>query len=205
MRRLLLPALLAVVALTAVPAAATATCGQVQRAAPDEGADAPLVVGDSVTVGAMKGLVASGFEVDARICRPIAEGLGVLAARRRAGTLPTTVVVALGSNGTVTTRDVRRALRTLGRGRLLGLVTPRETGGAQSADQRTVRAAGRRWERRVRVLDWARHSGGHPRWLAPDGLHLAAPGARAFTRFLRPARKWSTGSPEPAPIIPSRR
>ena len=86
--------------------------------------------------------------MDARICRQMGEGLDLLAARDRAGTLPDMVVVALGTNGSVTTRTSGARCGSLGRGRLLGLVTPRETGGARAPTSAPIRAAGRRWQRR---------------------------------------------------------
>ena len=66
------------------------------------------------------------------------------AARGRRGTLPRTVVVALGTNWIVTTAQVRQALRILGPGRLLGLVVPRELASARTLNRRNIRAAGRR-------------------------------------------------------------
>ena len=123
-------------------------------------------------------------------CRQMTEGLEVLAARARAHSLPTTVVVALGANWTVTSDQIRHALMILGRERVLGLVTPRELGGAVTSDQANMRAAGRRWPRRVKVLDWVRYSSGHDSWFGGDGLHLGPDGARGFARLLERAFDW---------------
>jgi hypothetical protein len=175
----------------AAPPAAEAACGGVQQFQPTKlrrpGAP-PLAIGDSVMLGAARRLQASGFEVDVRGCRQWSEGLGVLSARRRAGTLPDVVVVALGTNWTVTTAQIRSALRILGRERVLGLVTPPEVGGVASADQSVMRAAGRRWRLRVKVLDWVRHSAGHA-WTW-DGMHLRPEGATAYARLLSRAFTW---------------
>jgi hypothetical protein len=189
--RCILPLLL--LAGLAAPAAAGAACGQVEAGGPTGAGSspAPLAVGDSVMLGAFPGLRAAGFEVNARVCRQMGEGVDLLAARERAGTLPDVVVVALGTNWVVTSGDIRRALLTLGPGRVLGLVTPRETGGAASADQSRIRAAGRRWPTRVKVLDWVRYSERHGSWFGGDGLHLTAAGAAGFTRLLRRALGWS--------------
>jgi hypothetical protein len=177
----------------AAPASGHAACGRVMAGGPTGAGPtpAPLAVGDSVMLGAFDGLRAAGFEVNARVCRQMGEGLELLAARDRAGTLPDVVVMALGTNWVVTTADIRRALRTLGPGRVLGVVTPRETGGASSADQARIRAAGRRWPARVKVLDWVRYSAGRSSWFGGDGLHLTAGGAAGFTRLLRRALGWS--------------
>ena len=117
------------------------------------------------------------------------------------------VVIALGTNWTVEHRQVRRALIILGRQRVLGLVTPREVGGARSSDQAVMRAAGERWPRRVKVLDWVRYSSGHANWFWGDGLHLQPRGARALTRLLAPALRWPPpdyDAPPPASIARGR-
>jgi hypothetical protein len=171
--------------------AAQAACGGVQHFLPTKlrrpGAP-PLAVGDSVMLGAAPQLRRRGFEIDARGCRQMSEGLALLAARRRAGTLPDVVVVALGTNWTVTTSQIRTALRILGPERVLGLVTSPETGGVPSSDQAVMRAAGRRWRLRVKVLDWVRHSAGHA-WTW-DGMHLKPAGAVAYARLLSRALSW---------------
>jgi hypothetical protein len=176
---------------TAAPPAAQAACGDVQQFKPPKLRSAgapPLAVGDSVMLGAAAQLQRRGFEVNVRGCRMMSEGLGLLAARRRAGTLPDVVVVALGTNWTVTTAQIRAALRILGPNRVLGLVTPPEVGGAASADQATMRAAGRRWRLRVKVLDWVAHSAG--RGWTWDGMHLRPEGAVAYARLLSQAFDW---------------
>ncbi|MEA2376298.1 MAG: hypothetical protein QOD13_205, partial [Thermoleophilaceae bacterium] len=103
-------------------------------------------------------------------------------------------VVGLGTNWTVTTTQIRSALRILGPNRVLGLVTPPESGGVASADQAAMRAAGRRWKRRVKVLDWvARSAGKGWSW---DGMHLTPTGARAYARLLGEAFSWPIPSIE---------
>jgi hypothetical protein len=146
-------------------------------------------------LGAVTQLQRRGFEVDVRGCRQMSEGLALLSTRRRAGTLPDVVVVALGTNWTVTTAQIRAALRILGPYRVLGLVTPPEVGGAASSDQTTIRAAGRRWRRRVKVLDWVAHSAG--RGWTWDGMHLRPEGAAAYARLLSRAFRW----PIPRPSV----
>jgi hypothetical protein len=177
--------------------AAEAACGGVQQFEPTKlrrpGAP-PLAVGDSVMLGAAPQLSRGGFEIDVRGCRQMSEGLGVLSARARAGSLPDVVVIALGTNWTVTTQQIRSALRILGPSRVLGLVTPPEVGGAASADQAVIRAAGRHWKLRVKVLDWVAKSAGHS-WTW-DGMHLKPEGARAYARLLGQAFSWPIPSLE---------
>jgi hypothetical protein len=171
--------------------AAQAACGGVQHFAPTKlrGPGAPpLAIGDSVMLGAAQQLQRRGFEVDVRGCRQMSEGLGVLSSRRRAGTLPDLVVVALGTNWTVTTEQIRSGLRILGPERVLGLVTPPEVGGVASSDQAVIRAAGRRFRLRVKVLDWVAESAGQG-WTW-DEMHLRPEGAVAYARLLSRAFGW---------------
>ncbi len=169
---------------------AAQACGGVRHAsAVKRGAEgrAPLVIGDSVLLGAVPQVAGAGFEVNTRGCRQMSEGLGIIAARKRAKTLPHFVVIALGANGSISARQIREAMRIVGRDRVLGLVTPRELGGGQGSDAGNVRAAGRRFPGRVVVLDWVRFSAGRGGWFAGDGLHLGPSGARGLARLLRRA------------------
>lgn len=166
--------------------AADAACGGVQRfAARVDRAPGPppLAIGDSVMLGAAPQLAAAGLDVDVRGCRQMGEGLSVLRSYARAGRLPAVVVVALGANWTISTGEIRAALRIAGRGRTLALVTPREAGNRAGSDALTIRAAGERWPARVEVLDWVAYSVGHPEWFAGDGLHLGPGGAAAMVRL----------------------
>ena len=178
--------LIAAVALLAAPAA-QAACGGVKRYSPSTAkrSPAPLAIGDSVMMGAVEPLRRAGFEIDVRGCRQMSEGLRVMSARKRSDSLPPVVIVALGNNWTVSTAEIRSALRIVGSERLLGLVTPR---GAMASARTAIRAAGRRWPTRARVLDWATQSAGK-RWTWDD-LHLTSAGARGFTRLLSEAMSW---------------
>lgn len=190
-RDLVAASLLALVLTLACDAAvAHAGCGGVRHASPARrtpGSRAPLVIGDSVVLGAVAQLAAAGYEIDTRGCRQIGEGLGVLRARARAKTLPYFVVLALGTNGSIRMSDIREAMAILGPHRLLGLVTPRELGGGSGSDAQVIRAAGRRFPERVHVLDWVRFSAGEGGWFAGDGIHLGPSGARGLARLLRGA------------------
>jgi hypothetical protein len=175
------------------PQPAGAACGGVRTAYPakDPGRRyaPPLAIGDSVMLGAVRQLARAGLQVDTRGCRQMAEGLAVMRRRLRAGTLPSRVVIALGANWNVRYAQLRAAMAIAGRRRLLVLVTPRESGGVAGHDASVMRKVARRFPRRVRLLDWVRHSRGHPGWFGGDGLHLSGPGARAFARLLHRATR----------------
>lgn len=174
--------------LLAAPADALAGCGgavHARAAWHPEHRRAPLAIGDSVMLGAVPDLARAGFEVDARGCRQIGEAIRILRRRIMAHSLPRVVVLAVGSNWTVSAAELRTALRLVGHRRRLVLVTPRERGGGQSGDAWAMRRVARRHPGRVLLLDWVRYSHGRPGWFAGDGLHLSVSGRRAFTRLLR--------------------
>src|SRR3954451_18795943 len=75
---------------------------------------APLAVGDSVMLGAAWKLTHAGFETDTRCGRNPRDGVDVLRKRKHKGTLPEIVVVALGTNMHMTSRDIAAMLRALG-------------------------------------------------------------------------------------------
>ncbi len=184
------------------PTAARADCGGVERASPARHFAylPPLAIGDSTMLLALPNLAAAGFQVNAHGCRQFPEALDLLRRLARGRILPHLVVVALGADGSVTGDDIRQSLAILGPRRVLGLVTPRELGGGSGADAATVRAAGRAWPNRVRVLDWVAVAAGHGDWFQPDGLHLTFPGAAAFARLLGQALPLAP--PRPAASVP---
>ena len=167
--------------------AAEAACGGAQHFWPTHPTRSPppLAVGDSVMMAAAGPLGRAGFEVDVRGCRQMSEGLSVLSARRRTSSLPRVVVIALGYNSTISTAEVRGALRILGTQRVLGMVTPR---GPMASTRAAIATAARRWPGRVMVLDWAARSEGKA-WTW-DGMHLTDSGARGFARLLSDAHEW---------------
>lgn len=145
---------------------------------------APLAIGDSTMLLALPDLSREGFAADAHGCRQYPEALSLLRALRDAHALPRVVVIALGANGEISDSDIEAALGTLGRDRLLVLVTPLELGGRAGSDAQLVRAEGRRHPQRVRVLDWVAYSAGHAGWFEPDGLHLSPDGSAALARLI---------------------
>lgn len=176
----------AVVAAALAGAAPAAACDvkQVARAHenPSRAVRAPLIVGDSTMLLATPYLGARGIEADAQGCRQLDKGIDLLAARRRAGTLPQVAVLALGSNGAIGAAQIRRALRVVGSSRVLGLVTPSRAGSGTAG---AMRRAARRHPDRVVLIDWMRFSRGRGGVFAGDGLHVSDRGARVLASFVR--------------------
>jgi hypothetical protein len=160
----------------------------------------PLAIGDSTMLLALPGLARDGFDVNAHGCRQYPEALALLAELARAGRLPHLVVIALGANGAIEPGEIAQALRTLGPGRVLVLLTPRELGGGSGSDAQLVRAESRRHGENLVALDWVTYSAAHPQWFEPDGLHVNPTGAAAMSRLIAtvlPLAKVPPAVPEP--------
>ena len=146
---------------------------------------APLALGDSVMLGAARELAHRGFEVDARCARNPDEGLSILRQRRRRGTLPEIVVMALGTNIAISRRDIGRMLRTLGRRRTLMLVTPFRSW--HPFHTSPMRRVARQRPGRAKLIDWSARATGNRQWFWSDGTHLRPEGVAVYTRMLRHA------------------
>ncbi len=191
---------------TAGTPAALAGCGGVTTAQPAKRLGDfrnPLVIGDSVLLGAVDAVSRAGFEVNTRGCRQWSEGAEVVRRRKRRGTLPHLVAMFLGDDWTVSTAQIRQVLYGLGPHRVLVLVTPREVGGRGSSDAQHMRRMARRYPTRIYLLDWVRHTRSHPSWFAPDGVHLGYPGIGGLARYLGRALAFAAPGtfpgPKPAP------
>ncbi|MDX6582417.1 MAG: hypothetical protein QOI10_1601 [Solirubrobacterales bacterium] len=174
-----------VLAVLALAGAAYAACGGVEQEKPRKDVSlgrAPIAIGDSPMLLALPNLAQEGYRANARGCRQWPEGLDVI---RGLGHIPKLVVVALGSNGSVTKDDIHTALDLLGKKRTLGLVTPRELGGGSGSDADLVRKEAKKHSNRIVLLDWVKKASGHSSWFQPDGLHLTTEGAAAFAELLK--------------------
>jgi hypothetical protein len=140
-----------------------------------------LFIGDSTGVFAVPKLAARGISANAKECRQFTEAFSIIAARRTAGTLPHLVVLGLGANGPVSTRQIAAVLRAIGPKRVLGLVTPKNLAASAAA----MRAMAARRPNRVLLIDWRAFSADHQSWFGGDNLHVNDSGATAFARFIK--------------------
>lgn len=199
--------------------AATAVTARPARARPAVAPRPPtpsaFVVGDSLTVGSEpwldRALLDRGWDlsgVDARVGRGVDEGLTVL--RKQSGTLPGTVVVALGTNnlnaGSDTVRRWLRAARDIvGTRRLVWVNTCLDDSPAARyrASQR-VNAALDRYAGRygVEVADWCAYAAARDITTVRDGVHYSAAAYRVRARFYalalaKPAAASGTAAAQP--------
>jgi hypothetical protein len=194
MRRL--ASILVVAALmVAAPPAAQAACGGVQAAASKRnltrGPD-PLAIGDSVMLLAVKALARGGFNVNAQGCRSWRQGHAIVRRKKRRHRLPRLVVMALGTNWSISRDRIGRTRRLIGRKHVLAIVTPREPGGYTGDDAKRIRAAARAHPRRIKVIDWVRRSRGRGSWFGPDGIHLTYRGVTKYVRCIRRSLRFAS-------------
>jgi hypothetical protein len=171
-------------------------CGEVERATARKDVNPtglePYAFGDSVMHPAKFELADRGFNTNSRGCRSFEDGVAMLRALKRKDKLPHLMVMALGTDGRVSTEAIEEALEVMGPTRVLGLVTPNEAGGGAVFDAVTMRQAARQNPRQIILLDWIKYSRGHGNWFQPDGTHLTIPrGSRAFAAFLAKAIRFS--------------
>jgi hypothetical protein len=164
---------------------------------------APFVVGDSVTVPAGDYLGEMGFKVNAVACRTFAQGLAVMSGTR----LPDLVVMALGTNGSVSGEELNAALELVGPFARLMLVLPKDLGGRPDPDVRLMRAFEQAHPDQITTVDWPAYSAGHGDWFQPDHLHLTTDGAHGFAQMIGEAVEFSPPEkveppPEPKQAAP---
>lgn len=187
MPRSIVLAALAVLACAAPAHAGGGPCENIKAGVPHRAPGRPrppLVLGDSSSLLAVAPLVRLGLEANSRGCRPLSDAVSIMAARKRAGTLPRVVVLAEGANGGIQRSLLRTALRIVGTRGMLGLVTTTVPYSAAQA----MRSFHARHPTRTVLIDWA--ASGIPQRYGGDGLHIGYEGeavmARFIARFVRP-------------------
>ena len=142
-----------------------------------------VAIGDSVMLGAAEELRARGFRrVDAVVSRQFYSADDVLRSYRRSGRLARNVVIALGTNGTVTLQQCHSAVAAAPH-RAVFLVNNRVPRSWQARNNRVLGACAGDFGR-VRLINWYRKSSGHPAWLTSDGYHLTSLGQRRYARLV---------------------
>jgi lysophospholipase L1-like esterase len=193
--RLRRPALAAVAALCLTSLLASPT-----PAVAAASSDAVLVVGDSLTVGAAdfgglrSKLEDAGFAptISARTGRGVQWGLSVL--RSSGNALPSTVVIALGTNDVASGRSTKSfgalvddVMETVGDDRFVlwvNLDLDATTWGAEQA-ARFNRVLGEKANQHgnLAVADWQSFAADHDAWMASDFVHLNGKGYRQRANF----------------------
>jgi peptidoglycan/LPS O-acetylase OafA/YrhL len=147
-------------------------------------AEEVLALGDSVMLGAQQSLEREipGMYVDAKVSRQFWDATVVLEEYKKAGLLPPTIVIHMGTNGAFSDAQFDQLMATIGT-RQVFFVNAREP---------------RTWEKEVNdrlaadvpkyknahLLDWHAWGGSHLDWFTSDGIHLTGAGAMGYADFI---------------------
>jgi len=152
--------------------------------APASKSGAVLAIGDSVMEGAKGTLAAAipGITVDAAPSRQFDDAIRILARDESVGAPPVTVVVALGTNGRVTSEEIDAFMRAAGELEVY-FVTVRVPRLWESEVNVTLLAAPKRWPN-AHIIDWHDYANAHDDWFVRDGLHLNASGQQGYAGLI---------------------
>lgn len=141
-------------------------------------------LGDSVMLGAKQNLKGRGFDiVDAKESRQAYDGPSLI--RSRGSSLPTNVVVHLGTNGTYPLDVCKSIVKVAGPERRVFLVTVHVPRSWKKGNNQVIKDCDAAFAAdRVHVIDWDGQATQHPEWLWGDNIHLRPAGAKAFARLL---------------------
>ncbi|MEG3072369.1 MAG: hypothetical protein RQM92_17385 [Candidatus Syntrophopropionicum ammoniitolerans] len=142
-------------------------------------------IGDSVmiNVGVELKKIYPNIVIDAELGRQMFQAPQVIENLREQDALGQTVVIALGSNGTITEGQFADILNLLGPERQVVLVNtrvPKPWEGVVNQILAEVAAA----DPQIKLVDWYAASSGHDEYFYPDGVHLRPEGIEAYTTLL---------------------
>ncbi len=168
--------------------AGAVTGAKADRAAEDSGKDI-TAVGDSVMLASSVALQQAfpGIYVDAKISRHMDAGLSALQQLATSGQLRPVVIVGLGTNGGVTTRQVHQLMAIVGSKRKVVLVNtfvplPYEQG------TNSVLAAAARTYPNVVLANWNKTISDRTGLLWPDDIHPHYPaGTKVYATMIKTA------------------
>ena len=164
------------------------------------------MVGDSVMLGALSALQEAlpGCIVDAKVSRQLWDAYAVLDALEGSGSLGSTVVIALGTNGPFSVEEGQGIVDRLGPDRKIYWVTAFGTSLSwQEQSNDSIRAIAAQ-NPNVTVVDWAEIAAQNTYWLYSDGIHLQGDGQAAYAAMIRDALGYTPPPPvetDSAPIV----
>jgi hypothetical protein len=153
-------------------------------------------IGDSVMLGARQALIGYGFRVNADVSRQFDDAVHLVHHIAVGGHLPVDVVVHLGTNGLIDGDDCDALVRVAGRERHVYLVTIKVPRPYRDANNRRLRACGRRHDN-ASVVDWYAFSRYHRAWFYADGYHLRPVGRHAYAELLDRSVRTAAGRTRP--------
>jgi hypothetical protein len=143
-----------------------------------------VAVGDSVLediqLYAPQTLVSHGITIDAAVGRQWAAGIQILRSLRQAGRLPSVIIVALGSNGRITSALFDQMMQACAGAKRVVFMT---VTGPLIGNNPIITAGVARYRTAV-LADWHTLASAHPEWFAADHVHVGPAGAKALGTLL---------------------
>jgi len=157
-------------------------------------------IGDSVMLAAAQELhsVLPGVYIDAQVSRQMAAGLAEVSSLATDGLLRRVVIVGLGTNGTVTSGQIRNLLAEIGPSRKLVLVNTYEARPWEHADNSVIGAAARKYPN-VLLANWHATIAHRTSLLWGDGVHPRPSGARLYAKVVAAAVQATASVPSATP------
>ena len=155
------------------------------------------MVGDSVMLGALSAIhdALPGCIVDAKVSRQMWDAFAVIDALESSGSLGSTVVIALGTNGPFSVEEGQGIVDRLGANRQIYWVTAFGTSLSwQEQSNDSIRALAAQ-NPNVTVIDWAEIAAQNTNWLYSDGIHLQGDGQAAYAAMIRDALGYTPPPP----------
>lgn len=145
-----------------------------------------FAIGDSVMLGAVDELLASipGLGIDVQVGRQVATGNKVLAERRDKHILGDTVIVHLGNNGPMGSRQIDEIMQVLQDVKSVILVNLKIPRNYELENNSIIEAAAKKYPS-VTLVDWRGNSLYANNIFGHDGIHLTAAGASLYTRLIK--------------------
>jgi peptidoglycan/LPS O-acetylase OafA/YrhL len=153
-------------------------------------------IGDSVMLASAQQLhnALPGIYIDAQVSRQMAAGLAEVSGLASEGLLRHVVTVGLGTNGIVTSGQIRDLLAEIGPSRKLVLVNTYEARPWEHADNSVIGAAARRYPNVV-LANWHATIAHRTNLLWGDGVHPRPPGARLYAKVVAAAVQATASAP----------
>ena len=141
-------------------------------------------LGDSFLLGSARVLKAHHVRVDAKVGRQFFEGINELKAASRAGSLPRNVLIHLGTNGQVTSKQCDSVFNYVGPHRRVFLVTVIGPRSWMKPDDVVLKACAKRHATQAVIVDWAGVSATHPEYFGPDKVHPNPKGRPVYNALI---------------------
>lgn len=136
-------------------------------------------IGDSVMLGSEYGLkeIFPNIDIDATVSRQAYQGSEIIKAKKEQGSLSDTIVIGLGTNGTITKDDIKNVMQAAGKKRQVYWISVNVDQPWEAGDNKELKAASKRYKN-FHIIDWKKFAKekGDSSWFSADGIHPSVKG-----------------------------